>query len=114
MEGLREKRVERFKYEIYQLKDFKDADDPIRFLRSANYNTAKGKVKWENYRRVYGGVIEVFLPRDNYAILERLFDGHSLWVSDIVVIEGLAYYCDSFDWVHLSKVREKDKVLLDG
>ncbi len=124
MEGLREKRaVENFKYEIYQLRDFKDADDPVRFLRFVNYDIAKGKVRWENYRKVYDGVIEVFIPgRSNLAILERLFEkfnidhpkdfrGHSLSVSDIVVIEGLAYYCDSIGWVPLSK--EKDGVLYE-
>lgn len=59
-----------------------------------------------DYNIVYDGMIEDGKP---ISVLERLFEkfniahpedfrGHSLSVGDIVVLDGVAYVCNSFGW----------------
>ena len=58
----------------------------------------------EKYNKVYAGETE---DGDTHTILERIFRkfnigrpsdfrGHSLSVSDVVELDGVFYYCDSF------------------
>lgn len=93
------------KYKICQLKDVAGCE--YAFM---NYNYAKTHgFSFDDYHVVYegecpeGGDIET---------LENLFykfntqhpddfKGHSLSVSDIVELDGLAYYCNSTGWVAL-------------
>ena len=59
-----------------------------------------------DYKFVYDGTIE---DGETISVLERLFEkfniahpedfkGHSLSVGDIVVLDGVAYVCNSFGW----------------
>lgn len=89
-------------YSIYQL----DAHNTKAFM-SHNFVTERlGGVNFEEYTQVYTGEIE---GNDDIVMLETLFEifnlrhpedflGHSLSTSDIVVLDGTKYYCDSFGW----------------
>ena len=95
------------KYEIYQIKDIAKVDYAYR-----GYD--EDKFSMNDYELVYSGTIT---PSDIYSdeesliigVLEDLFFvfncnypedfmGHSLSVSDVVVIDGKKYYCDPFGW----------------
>ena len=63
------------------------------------------------YNKVYEGEIEAE-GKTIYRILDDLFTkfncfhpndfhGHSLSTSDVVVLDGVMYYCDSFGWVNV-------------
>ena len=63
----------------------------------------------EYYEKTYEGDIETD-KTDEYEILAEIFTllnvnhpedykGHSLSVSDIVMLNGKKYYCDSYGWV---------------
>lgn len=65
----------------------------------------------EYYEKTYEGDIETD-NTDKYEILEEIFTllnvnhpedykGHSLSVSDIVVLSNKKYYCDSYGWVEI-------------
>lgn len=89
-------------YKIYQL----DKNHEEYLFR--RYND-KCKKSW--YNEVYAGEIE---PKVNtFATLEELFfifnmkhpadfKGHSLSVSDVVLLDGKYYYCDSFGYKELT------------
>lgn len=93
------------KYRIIQLKDV--AGCGYAFM---NYNYAKTHgFGFDDYKVVYEGECP---DGDDIETLEHLFykfniqhptdfKGHSLSVSDIVELDGLAYYCDSTAWVAL-------------
>ena len=61
------------------------------------------------YKKVYEG--EVQEEKNLLHTLESIFEkfnlhhpsdfyGHSLSVSDVVVLDGVSYYCDSYDWIN--------------
>ena len=58
------------------------------------------------YRCVYDGHLYFKTPDDIFYILNTRrpegYTGHSLSVSDIVVIEGQALFCDTFGWKSIS------------
>lgn len=99
------------KYQIYQITDIETARYAFMswdFAKSHNFNIS-------DYAQVYEGEID---EHNMYAALEDLFEifnmrrpsdftGHSLSVSDIVVLtEGSVestFYCDSFGWENISK-----------
>ena len=100
------------KFKIVQLKDI--AGCPYAF-RSYDYAKSHG-FNFDDYKVVYEGDTDDFkLPygsKEPNNILESLFaifnnnhpegyKGHSLSVSDLVELDGLAYYCDSFSWTAL-------------
>lgn len=89
-------------YSIHQLK----CSSPKAFLHYDIVVSNLGGVDFNEYKHVYTGEIE---GDDPVAMLEVLFTrfnvyhpagfkGHSLSVSDIVVLDGIKYYCDSFGW----------------
>lgn len=103
------------KYLIYQLKNVPEARDiryhPLDFLRHFNINT--DKINDTIYECVYSGVLnkgvslEDIFYRFNCDIPDD-FKGHSLSVSDVIVIQpakgkATAYYCDSFSFVELKQ-----------
>lgn len=93
------------KVKVYQ------ADIGVRY-KYCSYANAMSSLKREDYKLVYDGEIDLSGNVDNVA--EYLFvllnkedlpdgyKGHSLSVSDIVVIEGQVLYCDTFGWRHLA------------
>lgn len=90
-------------YKIYQLnRDHKE----YLFRR---YNNQNVKKSW--YTEVYAGEVEAQV--NTFATLEELFfifnmrhpadfKGHSLSVSDVVLLDGKYYYCDSFGYKELT------------
>ena len=96
------------KYEIYQLD----------YTKESVKNSHKMFEKWEwlikydggfnfqDYKKVYEGEEE---GEDNINILDKLFEkfnlahpddfrGHSLSVSDVIILDDKMYYCDSIGW----------------
>lgn len=92
----------RHTYEIYQLK----SSNPKAFMPLDFVNNRLGGVNFEEYKHVYSSEIE---GDDTIVMLETLFEifnlrhpedflGHSLSMSDIVILDDKKYYCDSFGW----------------
>ena len=98
----------RQKYQIYQLdtenenvlKDHKLFESWEMLNRTAGFN-------FQDYKKVYDGVITA--QTTDVATLEEIFEifnirhpedfhGHSLSVSDVVVLDNAMYYCDSIGW----------------
>ena len=100
-------------YAIYQLK----ADPELHLLRFASLAELHGQpVDGRNYNRVYAGALPETASHDPSVILEDLyvqfnlcrpddFHGHSLSVSDVVVLnqdgKEKAYYTDSYGFAPL-------------
>ena len=103
------------KYAIYQLKSGEDQRD-LRFLNLKNLLKLKKTPEYSDYACVYTGIIKKGTRKENMpAVLSHLyetfnlkrpkdFEGHSLSVSDIIVIEqntgkfqkAEAFYVDTF------------------
>ena len=99
-----------YKYSIYQLKDAPETL-PIRFSPLQQLQSAGFQVDKQNYNFLYSGTIK----RDNSSVKEILdaifykfnidrpadFKGHSLSVSDVIVLEAEAFYVDSIGFVEV-------------
>ena len=63
------------------------------------------KVDLKEYKSVWQGDMDVESLDGVFARLQgekpEGYDGHSLSVSDIVVMDGKAFYCDSYGWAEL-------------
>lgn len=89
-------------YSIHQLK----CSNPKAFLSYNIVVSQLGGVDFNEYKQVYTGEIEGDDPAVMLEILFTKFNvnhpvdfkGHSLSMSDIVVLDGTKYYCDSFGW----------------
>lgn len=106
-------------YDIYQLKDFSGRRDyafePLDRLRGMDR-----KVDMQNYDKVYSGAM---FPGENpESIYTRFnvdrpkdFRGHSLSVSDVVVIrqngQETAHYCDSFGYAEVPEFLKPENYL---
>lgn len=106
-------------YDIYQLKDFSGRRDyafePLDRLRGV-----QRKVDMQNYEKVYSGAM---FPSENLeSIYTRFnvdrpedFKGHSLSVSDVVVIrqrgQETAHYCDSFGFAEVPEFLQPENYL---
>lgn len=99
-------------YAIYQLSDKPENH----LLRFAGLSELEAPVQKDNYDLVYTGYFEHAVPADPSPILERLYErfnldrpedfhGHSLSVSDVIVLkhgaEIRSYYTDSFGFQEL-------------
>ena len=97
-------------YKIYQLdahnenviKDHKMHESWEMLNRTAGFNFHQYKLVWEDE-------IEVLEDSIDEAILDELFSefniahpknyhGRSMSTSDVVVLDGVKYYCDSIGW----------------
>lgn len=100
------------KYSIYQL----DIKNPTVLEKHKMYESWDFLVKYcggfnfDEYVNTYNGEVEDLGSTD--AVLEKLFEqfninhptdfhGHSLSVSDVVILNGNKYYCDSCGWKKL-------------
>lgn len=106
-------------YDIYQLKDFSGRRDyafePLDRLRGMDR-----KVDMQNYDKVYSGAM---FPSENLESIYTRFNvdrpedfrGHSLSVSDVVVIrrngQETAHYCDSFGFSEVPEFLEPENYL---
>lgn len=106
-------------YDIYQLKDFPERRDyafePLDRLRGM-----ERKVDMQNYDKVYSGAM--FPGESLESIYTRFnvdhpqdFTGHSLSVSDVVVIrqngQETAHYCDSFGFAEVPEFLKPENYL---
>ena len=92
---------------IWQLKE----NAPLEFY-FRGYDRIKDRFDIKNYEVIYNAYLDEFVdevPDDIYQALNIIynifnahrpedFHGHSLSVSDIVKINGVNYYCDSWGW----------------
>ena len=99
------------KYATYQINNEKDQASRFFFLDFENMKReAGGRIPMEIYDKVYEGEIESSETEIEWT-LERIFAefnisrakhpnfrGHSLSVSDIVELDGVRWFCDSFGW----------------
>lgn len=96
------------KYEIYQLNT--ELENGVEMLyMDYDWNTSHGhEITVDKYKKVYEGET---VSADT-AILECLytmfnlnhpadFEGHSMSVSDVVVVDGKAHYCDMIGFKEL-------------
>ena len=104
------------KYTILQL----DLDDPNvlkdhKLYSSWNLLNQCSKFDISQYKKVYEGEVqeEKNILRTLESIFEKFnlrhpsdFNGHSLSVSDVVVLDGVSYYCDSYDWINTETGKE--------
>lgn len=98
------------KYKILQL----DTENPNvisdhRLFESWNLLNKTCGFNKHCYKKVYEGEIESLSILDALDDLFRKFNlnhpddfhGHSMSVSDVVVLDGRMYYCDCFGWVDI-------------
>lgn len=106
-------------YAIYQVR--KDDPDGIMFMSSDRLKSRGKEIHAYDYDRVYYGSINGFT--DAGEVLEELFEvfntrhpagfkGHSLSISDVVVltVAGMnkAYFCDSWGWTEVPDFLEPE------
>lgn len=91
------------KYELYQI------NDDHRDLLFESYSESRPVLR-ENYNLVYQGTIAENAIGDALEELYCMFNmnrpadftGHSMSVSDVVVLEGTAWYCDAIGFKRIS------------
>lgn len=97
-------------YSIYQVSDNAENAHYIKFSGLDLIEKMGLKVTRDLYEKVYEGDIEDFTDADE--VLENLYikfqgtkpagyTGHSLSVSDVVELDGKAYYCDSYGFTEI-------------
>ena len=88
------------KYEIWQVA--KDKTREFGFMSLSCILELDGKVNRNNYEKVYEGEFESGDLEELFTMFNLNhpvdFRGHSMSTSDVVVLEGQPYYCDSFGW----------------
>ena len=107
------------KIEIYQLKpDIRNRS--VWWQSLANFSAVKGSPKAADYDRVYECTrAALSIPgSDTVTVLEHVFrvfnidkpadfKGHSLSVSDVVVLDGAAYYVDVYGFKRIENFKEE-------
>lgn len=93
------------KIKIYQITTEKDARC-LKFM-NLDFVNRHGGVKASEYELAFDGEVDardlddVYVIFNDYAKMPAGYRGHSLSVSDVVVTEDGAYFCDSFGWAEL-------------
>ena len=98
------------KYSIFQIDGFKDSKR-VKFSGYDETMEVSGKIDPEIYKNVWNSETQRTVPEKMTEFLEELFYvfngsdvrppnyyGRSLSVSDVVVVDGVPYFCDSFGW----------------
>ena len=83
---------------VYQIKDT-ESNRKYMFASLRLLEEMGLKIEENNYSIVFNGDMDVEDPEDVYMALQdagEWYKGRSLSISDIVVMGGKAYYCDSF------------------
>lgn len=105
-----------FKVEVYQIKNVQDTTYAFRDFSATTFNKADYEKRavvnfnFESPEPVLSDMDTVALLEDVFSSFNSVsyknrinFRGHSMSVSDVVVIEGESvYYCNSFDWVNIT------------
>lgn len=103
------------KYEIYQLNT--DLESGVEMLYMGyDWNTSHGhEITADKYNKVYEGEINdpsnkvtskaIYAAESLYTMFNldcpANFTGHSMSVSDVIVLDGKAYYCDRIGFTKL-------------
>lgn len=93
------------KIKVYQITNEKDARN-LMFCRY-DFVEKRGGVDPSEYALVFDGDVtartldEVYSICNGYPKLPEGYSGRSISVSDVVVTEDGAFFCDSFGWVEL-------------
>lgn len=114
--------IQKVKYTLYQLKNTEE-NHYIRFMGLSF--AISSQINLNNYDKVYDGEYSIYEPFNANTICESLFEkfnidlpedfrGHSLSVSDVIVLENngenKAYYCDSIGFKEIENfLKEPDK-----
>lgn len=98
-------------YKIYQLDYSKESvkSSHKMFERWEWLIKYDGGFNFQDYKQVYEGETNLDEKFDDITILDNLFTkfnlnhpedfhGHSLSVSDVIVLDDKMYYCDDFGW----------------
>ena len=94
-------------YQIYQISDDCPKRNELLFTNLKGLENAGYNVEPENYTLIWEDSIndnenlDSIFTRFN-AYVPDDFPGHSLSVSDVVVLGGVPYFCDSYGWKKLS------------
>ena len=105
------------KIAVYQLKHTHQ-NRAVRFQSLANYTAEKGAPNAADYDRVYEYTALRIPGSDTETVLEHVFrefnlhkppdfKGHSLSVSDVVTLDGAAYYVDVYGFKRLENFKEE-------
>ena len=101
------------KYTILQLDSHNpDVVKGRKLFMSWNLLNQHSKFDISQYKKVYEGEVEE--QGSVLKTLDHLFEkfnyqppsdfyGHSLSVSDVVALDGVNYYCDSYTWVNIKE-----------
>ena len=104
----------KYNYKIYQLdanndnvkRDHKMFESWEMLNRTAGFNFHQYKLVWDDEMDADENefsdddILEVIFQHFNTAAPENYF-GRSMSTSDVVVLNGIKYYCDSFCWVKI-------------
>ncbi len=117
----RKKSVSKMDFEIYQIKGGEENRD-IRFQPFADLIESGGRPDFANYEKVYEGGMDAVSCASNdlrdklEGIFQKFnidrpddFKGHSLSVSDVVVLNEKAYYVDNFGFQPLKEFKPDAK-----
>lgn len=107
------------RYEIYQIS--KDCPDRHYIVFESLESLAHFGYTFDskNYIKVYEGILEVGVTLDDLFEVFNIrrpsdFKGHSLSVSDVVVLKiddvRRAFFCDSFGWTEVPQFLGKEEV----
>lgn len=110
------------KYEIYQLNmELESVKNSHKLFDHWDWlNKYDGGFNFNEYKKVYEGEVEYIAGDDKMNILEDIFKkfnlchpddfhGHSLSVSDVVVLDNAVYYCDSVGWKEVFNLEDNSK-----
>lgn len=99
-------------YVIYQIDTSKPSGASILFCSLKTIEEKGITLTLDSYKKVYEGDyeedVETSLPVTEQLFIKfnlarpKDFNGHSLSVSDILVVEGQQYFCDSFGFKPIS------------
>lgn len=102
--------------EIYQLKAT-DHNRAVRWVSFANFVAERGAPNAADYDRVYEYTVLRIPGSDTETVLEHVFrefnlhkpadfKGHSLSVSDVITLDGTAWYVDVYGFKKLENFKE--------
>lgn len=96
---------------IYQIKDIANVDyayrsfDPKKF--SFKDYSKVYSMDVDGTDKLYTDILEdLFSMFNDYFRRPKDFIGHSMSVSDVVVLDDKAYYCDAFAWSNMGDINE--------
>lgn len=107
------------KYTIYQIPVPTTKEEESIYCKYAfrRYESVKNDIDINRYKEVYSSEINTKEFNNIISVLEEIFKifnlnhpkdfhGHSLSVSDIVKINDIYYYCDSFGWQEIKNIKK--------